>query len=104
MEYNLEDTPDYYIGEYKGLEAMDAVLDFQRNNYNLGTALTYIMRAGKKPGNPMRQDIIKAIVHLKKELDLIDYESNHIPVNHRHKEPVPHTNWYSSTTNQIRKE
>jgi len=104
MEYNLEDVPHYYIGEHKAIEAMDVVLDFQRSNYNVGTALTYLMRAGKKPGNPMKQDIIKAIVHLKRELDLIDYESNHLPINNGHQESLSHSTWYSTTTNQVRKE
>ena len=61
--------PNYYIGKYKSIEAFDVVLDFQEDNYNLGTALTYIMRAGKKPGNPITQDIEKAIAHLKRELE-----------------------------------
>jgi len=62
-------TPAYYFGKYKKIESMDVVLDFCDNNYNLGTALTYIMRAGKKPGNPITQDIKKAIVHLEAELE-----------------------------------
>ena len=44
-------------------------MDFQPDNYNLGTALTYLMRAGKKPNNPITQDIKKAIAHLKFELE-----------------------------------
>lgn len=58
----------YYKGKYKGIEAMDVVLDFSEDNYNIGTALTYLMRAGKKPGNPMTQDLQKAIVHLQREI------------------------------------
>jgi len=104
MEYNLKDVPSYYIGEHKAIEAMDVVLDFQRENYNLGTALTYLMRAGKKPGNPMKQDIIKAIVHLKRELALLEYESNNLPIDNRHQESVPHSYWHSTTTNQRREE
>jgi hypothetical protein len=65
----MRKTPKYYLGKYKQIEALDVVLDFQENNYNLGTALTYIMRAGKKPNNPMSQDIMKAIVHLQAEYD-----------------------------------
>lgn len=60
--------PKYYIGKHKGIEAMDVVFDFSEDNYNIGTALTYLMRAGKKPGNPITQDLEKAIVHLTKEL------------------------------------
>ena len=61
--------PKYYIGKYKGIEAMDVVLDFSEDNYNIATALTYLMRAGKKPNNPIAQDIEKAIVHLQRELE-----------------------------------
>jgi len=62
-------TPKYYIGKYRKIEALDVVLDFQEDNYNLGTALTYLMRAGKKPNNPITQDIKKAIAHLERELE-----------------------------------
>ena len=65
----MSKTPSYYIGKTLGIEAKDVVMDFQPDNYNLGTALTYLMRAGKKPNNPITQDIKKAIAHLKFELE-----------------------------------
>ena len=65
----MKKSPDYYIGKYMSIEAKDVVWDFQDDNYNLGTALTYIMRAGKKPNNPITQDIAKAIHHLELELE-----------------------------------
>ena len=75
--------PKYYIGRHKGIEAMDVVLDFSEDNYNIGTALTYLMRAGKKPDNPITQDLEKAIVHLQRELEhqktKIHEANNHIP-------------------------
>lgn len=61
--------PKYYIGKYKGIEAMDVVLDFQEDSYNLGVAIAYLLRAGKKKDNPITQDIEKAIVHLQIELE-----------------------------------
>jgi len=61
-------APKYYIGKYKGIEAMDVVLDFQEDNYNLGVAIAYLLRAGKKPYNLMSEDIAKAIAHLQREL------------------------------------
>ena len=63
-----DNTPKYYIGKYKKIEAMDVVLDFQEDSYNLGVAIAYLLRAGKKEGNPATQDIEKAIVHLETEL------------------------------------
>jgi hypothetical protein len=62
-------TPKYYIGKTLKIEAKDVVMDFQADNYNLGTALTYLMRAGKKPHNPICDDIRKAIAHLQFELE-----------------------------------
>jgi hypothetical protein len=61
-------APKYYLGKYKGIEAMDVVLDFQEDNYNLGVAIAYLLRAGKKQFNPIEDDIQKAIVHLQREL------------------------------------
>tara|TARA_R110000765_G_scaffold70681_4_gene137067 strand:+ start:520 stop:759 length:240 start_codon:yes stop_codon:yes gene_type:complete len=65
----MKQSPKYYLGKYMKIEAKNVVWDFQDDNYNLGTALTYIMRAGKKPDNPITQDIAKAIHHLEMELE-----------------------------------
>ena len=105
VDYNLKDVPSYYVGEHKGIEAMDVVLDFQHDNYNLGTALTYIMRAGKKPGNPMSQDIIKAIVHLKRELNHqkqieLNEGSNTLSKHIPEGESVSQEYWYSTRTDK----
>ena len=64
-------TPKYYIGKYKGIEAMDVVLDFQEDNYNVGVAIAYLLRAGNKLNNPMVDDLEKAIVHLQREVEHI---------------------------------
>jgi len=66
-----EDIPHYYIGKKYKIEARKVVEDFQADNYNLGTAITYLLRAGKKEGNPAEQDIRKAMNHLQFELDII---------------------------------
>ena len=67
-----KEIPKYYIGKKHKYEARKVVEDFQPDNYNLGTAITYLLRAGKKAGNPMVQDIRKAINHLQFELDKIN--------------------------------
>jgi hypothetical protein len=89
--------PKYYIGKYKNIEAMDVVLDFSEDNYNIGTALTYLMRAGKKPGNPITQDLEKAIVHLQRELKhqatKVHETSNNLSERlQERRTPLPHTN------------
>jgi hypothetical protein len=70
-----KEIPNYYIGRKYKIEARKVVEDFQGDNYNLGTAITYLLRAGKKEGNPPEQDIRKAIHHLHFELDRIVEES-----------------------------
>ena len=66
---NQKLTPSYYLGKYKGIEAFDVCMDFARDSYNMGVAIAYLLRAGKKEGNPKSQDINKAIHHLQKELE-----------------------------------
>ncbi len=48
-------TPHYYIGKNYKIEARKVIEDYQADNYNIGTAITYLLRAGKKEGNPMKQ-------------------------------------------------
>ena len=62
------DTPNYYKGTYYKLEAHEVIEDFVGNNYNLGVAVAYLLRAGKKEDNDMSKDIQKAIDHLNFEL------------------------------------
>lgn len=62
------ETPEYYKGTYYKLEAHEVIEDFCGDNYNLGVALAYLMRCGKKPNNDISKDIQKAIDHLNFEL------------------------------------
>ena len=61
-------TPNYYKGTYYKMEAHEVIEDFVGNNYNLGVAVAYLLRAGKKEDNDMSKDIQKAIDHLNFEL------------------------------------
>ena len=103
-----KNCPDYYIGKYLGIEAMDVVFDFSQDNYNIGTALTYLMRAGKKPGNPMSQDIEKAIVHLQRELQHQlkneQSEPGHDIQDTLRQDPVLHSYWRATYTYPGREE
>jgi len=63
------EIPEYYKGK-NGYMAKDVIANFDLT-YNIGTAVTYLLRAGKKEGNPTEQDIRKAINHLHFELDKI---------------------------------
>ena len=66
-----KEIPSYYIGKKYKIEARKVVEDFQADNYNLGVAISYLLRCGKKEGNSAEQDIRKAINHLHFELDRI---------------------------------
>ena len=67
-------TPSYYLGKYKGIEAFDVCMDFASDSYNIGVAIAYLLRAGKKPNNPMTNDLLKAIDHINKEIEYIGYD------------------------------
>ena len=66
--FELKDNriPDYYIGN-NGYEARKVVDGFELS-YNVGTAVTYLLRAERKHDTPI-DCIQKAINHLEFELD-----------------------------------
>ena len=61
--------PSYYICKYHKYEARKVVEDFELT-YNIGTAVTYLLRAHRKHDTPV-DCIKKAIAHLEFELDKI---------------------------------
>lgn len=61
-------TPHYYKGKNYGFEAHEVIEDFAGDNYNIGVAIAYLLRAGKKEGNSITQDLKKAIDHLEFEI------------------------------------
>ena len=73
LSVKTKDIPTYYIS--KGIEARKVIEAFQSDNYNIATAISYLLRAGKKvyinnsPTDSMKEDIRKAINHLKFELE-----------------------------------
>ena len=72
---DFKEIPNYYLGDTYGYEARKVIEDFQPDNYNIATALTYLLRAGKKTyvNNSCNEsqvaDIQKAINHLQFELE-----------------------------------
>ena len=72
--YKKNPQPHYYTGKVYGYSAIDIIDDFDLN-YNIGTACSYLLRAGNKEGNPAEQDIQKAINHLQFELEKIKAKS-----------------------------
>ena len=59
--------PNYYIGKTYKYEARKVIEDFELS-YNIGTAVTYLLRAERKHKKPI-ECIEKAIAHLQFELD-----------------------------------
>jgi hypothetical protein len=59
----LPDRPYYVLPD--GQQVKDVVGHL---SYNVGTAVAYLFRAGRKPGNPAADDIRKARDHLMFEL------------------------------------
>jgi|TARA_R100000231_G_scaffold78994_1_gene61010 hypothetical protein len=59
--------PKYYKGK-KGYMAIDVVMNFDLT-YNIGTAVTYLLRSKNKHDDGGIQDIKKAIHHLHFELE-----------------------------------
>jgi len=72
IDYSKEKTPSYYVGKTYGYEARKVVEDFNLS-YNVGTSVTYLLRADNKHNNPI-DCIQKAINHLEFELDKIKNE------------------------------
>ena len=68
-DYRTEkEIPEYYKGK-NGYMAKDVVSNFDLS-YNIGTAVTYLLRANRKHDTPI-DDIRKAINHLHFELDVL---------------------------------
>ena len=74
-DYKKTPEPSYYSGTKYGYSARKVVEDFELG-YNTGVAVSYLLRAGKKEGNPAEQDIQKAINHLHFELDKLFQKNN----------------------------
>ena len=75
IDYKHTTEPSYYSGTKYGYSARKVVEDFDLS-YNVGTAVSYLLRAGNKEGNPAEQDIQKAINHLHFELDKLFKKSD----------------------------
>ena len=62
--------PSYYVGKHHKYEARKVIEDFELT-YNVGTAVTYLLRANNKHSSPI-DCIKKAIDHLAFELEQLE--------------------------------
>ena len=68
--YEYVEHPSHYGGADNPYECIDAWgLD---KNFDLGTAIRYICRAGEKPDNPVLQDLKKARWYLDREIKKLE--------------------------------
>lgn len=75
-KYEMVDQPSHYQSKINGLTASD-VIDSWDLNFNLGCAVKYILRAGKKPNTPAYQDYLKTEKYLQREINrCADYLSH----------------------------
>lgn len=65
---NQVNHPQHYGGKTNTYEAIK-VIEAWNLNFNLGNAVKYISRAGKKDSSNFNQDIEKAIWYLNRELN-----------------------------------
>ena len=63
------EIPEYYKGK-NGYMAKDVVANFDLS-YNVGTAVTYLLRSKRKHEDGGVQDLKKAIHHLNFELEIL---------------------------------
>jgi hypothetical protein len=64
-KYEKINNPDHY--QSSKLEAIEVIEAFNLN-FSLGSAIKYILRSGKKPGETPQEDLKKAIWYLQREL------------------------------------
>ena len=69
MSNNQVENPSHYNSGK--IEVIDFIED-QNLNFNLGNAVKYISRAGKKDPKKFREDLEKAIWYINRELKRIE--------------------------------
>lgn len=71
--YEYVDHPSHYGGEDDPYECIKVIEAWGLDkNFDLGTALRYICRAGEKPDNPVLQDLKKARWYLDREIKKLE--------------------------------
>lgn len=68
-EYRKIDHPDHY--QSTQIEAIDVIEEFDLN-FSRGSALKYILRAGKKPHESEVDDLKKALWYIEREIKRIE--------------------------------
>jgi len=65
-KYEKIEHPDHYqSGKMEAIEVIEAY-DL---NFSIGSAIKYLLRAGKKPGESSVEDLSKAIWYIQREIE-----------------------------------
>lgn len=71
-DYEFVSHPSHYVGK-NGLEVNDVLEEFGLGEgYRLGSAIKYIIRAGKKPGESAEKDLSKAIELIAQHIEYLN--------------------------------
>lgn len=71
--YEYVDHPSHYGGKDNPYECIKVIEAWGLDkNFDLGTAVRYICRAGEKPDNPVLQDLKKARWYLDREIKKLE--------------------------------
>jgi len=79
IDYSSNKTPGYYIGDKLGYKVKDIIWDFN-SSYNIGTAISYLLRSGNKKEIGLTsdekriEDLNKAINHITFEIENLKRE------------------------------
>ncbi len=77
--YEKIEHPNHYNWHPSGVECIQIVREF---SYNTGSAITYLWRAGRKPGSSAIEDMEKAIFHIQDEIDRLQKECENEETEH----------------------
>lgn len=72
-EYEWIDHPDHYNDNPSGVECIEIV---RHCNFNVGTVIKHLWRAGLKPGQDTLRDLKKAQWYLEDEIARVEAESD----------------------------
>lgn len=72
-DYEYVNHPSHYGGADNPYECIKVIEGWGLDkNFDLGTAVRYIRRAGEKPANTMVQDLKKAVWYINREIEKIE--------------------------------
>lgn len=72
-QYGKVNRPQYYTSHPSGVDCIDVA---RHHNFNVGNALKYLWRAGRKDGESTSKDLRKAVWYLIDEIATLDGDTS----------------------------